>query len=161
MGVLECRGERDGDRSGAGADVGNAEVRVGLGARESEDGFDEVLGLWTGDEDVRCDAEGEAEELLSPGEVLERPIGGAVGDKRAEGIEVRRRHPVVTMGKEPRAVAMEYMGEQGLGVAAGDRGRSFEECVADSHAVERIAVACMRGIIEATRGQIVAHERGC
>jgi hypothetical protein len=64
------------------------------------------------------------------------------------------------VGEEPGAIVVEDMSEEGLGVAARDGGGGFEESVADSHAVERIAVARVRGIIEATRGQVVGQERG-
>ena len=138
--MLEDGGERDGDRAGAGADIGDMKMRVGLGAGEVEDGFDEMLGFGTGDEDVGGDAEGEAEELLRASEVLKRMLRGAAGDERAEGVEVRRGQVVVGVGEEPGAVAMQDVGEQGLGVAAGDDGGGFEERVAESHAVERIAV---------------------
>ena len=120
VGVLEDGGERDGDRAGAGADVGDVKMRVGLGAGEVEDGFDEMLGFGAWDEDFGGDAEGEAEELLRAGEVLERMLRGAAGDERAEGVEVRRGQVVVGVGEEPGTVAMQDVGEQGLGVAAGD-----------------------------------------
>jgi hypothetical protein len=60
------------------------------------------------------------------------------------------------MGEEPGAVAMKDVGEEGLGVAAGDAGGGFEECVAESHglrasiavvvAMERIEVRILSGI---------------
>ena len=37
---------------------------------EVEDSFDEEFGFGAGDEGIRCDAEGEAEEFLLAGEVL-------------------------------------------------------------------------------------------
>ena len=88
VGVFEDGGERDGDGAGAGADIGNMKMRVGLGAGPVEDGFDEMLGLGAGDEDVGGDAEGEAEELLRASEVLERVLRGAAGNERAEGSEI-------------------------------------------------------------------------
>jgi hypothetical protein len=132
-GVLEDGGERDGDGAGAGADVGDVEVRIGLGASPVEDGFDKMLGLGPRDEHVRGDAKFEAEELLGAGEVLEWLLRSAAGGKRAEGVEVGRREFVVEVGEEPGAVAVEDVGEQGLGVAARDGGGGFEEGVAECH----------------------------
>ena len=131
--MLEDGGERDGDGAGAGADVGDVKMRVGLGAGEVEDGFDEVLGFRAWDEDVGCDAKGQTEELLRAGKVLERMLRGAAGDERAEGIEVSAGEVVVGVGEEPGTVVVQDVGEQGLGVAAGDGGGGFEECVAESH----------------------------
>ena len=124
-------------------------MRIGLRAGEVEDGFDEVLGLGARDEDVGCDAEGEAEELLRAGEVLERMLRGAAGDERAEGVEVSGGEVVVSMGEEPGAIAVEDVGEQGLGVAARDGCGGFEEGVAECHRLTRIAGMPVRGIIEA------------
>ena len=108
-------------------------MRVGLGAGEFEDGFDEVLGLGARDEDVGRDAQGEAEELLRAGEVLEGMLGSAAGDEGPEGVEVGGGQVIVGVGEKPGAVAMQDVGEQGLSVAAGDGGGGFEECVAESH----------------------------
>ena len=86
--MFEDGGERNGDGAGAGADIGNMKMRVRLGAGPFENGFDEMLGLGTGDEDVGGDAEGEAEELLRASEVLKRVLGDAAGNQRAEGSEI-------------------------------------------------------------------------
>ena len=132
-------------------------MRVGLGAGEFEDGFDEMLGLRAGDEDIGGDAKGEAEELLRASEVLERMLGGAAGDERAEGAEVSECEVVFAVGEEPGAVAMEDVGEQGLGVAAGDRGGGFEERVAEGHAVERIAVRDCDGFWERPESMCISR----
>jgi hypothetical protein len=148
VGVLEDGGESNGDGTGTSAYVGNAEVRasfglgIGLSVRPVEDGFDEVLGLGARNEDVGGDAEGEAEELLRSGEMLERFLLSAAGDDGAEGVEVKCGKVVVGMGEQPGTVSMEDVREQGFGVAAGDGGGGFEESVAKSHAVERIALPC-------------------
>lgn len=131
--MLERGGEGDGDGAGTGADVRDAEVRVGLLPSEVEDGLDEMLGLGARDEDVGRDAECEAEELLGAGEVLERMLSGPACHEGAELVEVRRGEIVVGVGEEPGAIAMEYVGEERLGVAAGDGGGGFEKCVAECH----------------------------
>src|SRR6185437_6491767 len=99
-------------------------------------------GLRAGNEDVRGDAEAKAEELLRTGEVLERMLHGAARGEGAEGVEVARGEVVVGVGEEPRAVAMEDVGEQGLGIASGDGSGSFEERVAECHCLRaRIKLA--------------------
>jgi hypothetical protein len=60
-------------------------------------------------------------------------LRGAAGDEGAEGVEVSGGEVVVSMGEEPGAIAVEDVGEQGLGVAARDGGGGFEECVVKSH----------------------------
>ena len=119
-GAFEDGGERDGDGSGAGADVDDAEMGVGLGVGPVEDGLDEVFGFGAGDEDVGRDAEVEAEEFLRAGDVLERLLRGAAGDEGAEGFEICGGEIVFGVGEEPGAVAMEGVGEEGLGVATSD-----------------------------------------
>lgn len=110
-----------------------------MGVGPVEDGFDEVFGFGAGDEDVRGDAEGEAEEFLRAGDVLERLLGGSAGDEGAEGFEVFGREIVFGVREEPGPVVMEGVGEKGFGVAAGDGGGGFEERVAESHREMRIA----------------------
>ena len=149
-GALEDGGERDGDGSGACADVDDLETTrcnrvcdlgrsVGLGVGPVEDGLDEVFGFGAGDEDVRGDAEVEAEEFLSAGDVLQRLLSGSASDESAEGFEVFGRKVVFGVGEEPGAVVMESVGEEGLGVAASDGGGGFEERVAESHCEMSIA----------------------
>jgi hypothetical protein len=58
-------------------------IGVGLSVGPVEDGFDEVLGLGAGDEDIGSDAEGEAEEFLRAGQVLKRLLRGAADDEGA------------------------------------------------------------------------------
>ena len=52
-----------------------------MSAEFCEDGFDEMLGLGTRDEDGRGDAEVEAVELLLAGDVLDRFVGDAAEDE--------------------------------------------------------------------------------
>jgi hypothetical protein len=72
-------GERDGDGSGAGADVEDLEVRGGV--ELGEDGFDEKLGFGAGDEDGGRDVERERIELLLAGDVLDGLVGEAAKDE--------------------------------------------------------------------------------
>jgi hypothetical protein len=80
VGVGEVSGDGDGDGSGAGADVGEAEREVGVGFEVGEDGLDEVFGFGARDENGRGDLEGEAEELLLAGNVLDGFVAKAAGD---------------------------------------------------------------------------------
>ena len=75
VGVGQMVSERDGDGSGAGADVEDIERRFVV--EFAEDGFDEVLGLGARDEDGGRDVEGEAVELLLAGDVLDGLVGEA------------------------------------------------------------------------------------
>jgi hypothetical protein len=104
-----------------------------LRAGPGEDGFDEMFGLGARDEDVGGDAEGEAEELLMAGEVLEGLVRGAAGDEGAEGFEGGGIDGVVRVGEEPGTIAVEGVGEEGFGFAAGDVHGGFEEGVAEGH----------------------------
>jgi len=138
-------------------------VGIRLGAGEVEDGFDEVFGLRAGNEDVRGDAEAKAEELLRTGEVLERMLHGAARGQGAKGVEVARGEVVVGVGEEPGAVAMEDVGEQGLGIATGDGSGSFEERVAECHCLRariKLADAAERRVVLSDgRGVAVLAER--
>jgi hypothetical protein len=131
----EMRGEGEGYGSGAGADVEYAERgRCGwLRGDGVEDGFDEELGFGAGDEGVGGDAEGEAVEVLYAGEVLERLVGGSAEDEGVEGCEVVRAELGAGVGEEPGAIVGEEVGEEGLGVAAGDVGGGLVEGFAESH----------------------------
>jgi len=62
-------GQCEGDGSGAGADVENAE-RLWFVFGPGEDGFDEELGFGAGDEGVSGDMQRETVEFLLAGEVL-------------------------------------------------------------------------------------------
>ena len=104
-----------------------------MGVGPVEDGFDEMFGFGAGDEDGGRDAEGETEELLRAGDVLQRLLRGAAGDEGAEGLELGWVDGVVCVGEEPGAVAVERVGEEGFGVATGDGGGGFEEGVAERH----------------------------
>ena len=92
-----------------------------MGGSPGEDGFDEMLGFGAGDEDVWADAEGEAEELLLAGEMLERDVGGAFCCEGLVGGELGWGDFGFSMGEEVGAGLVEDVGEEGLGVAAGVR----------------------------------------
>ena len=78
-------GKGHGDRSGACAYVDEAQFRS---LREAmQDGFDEKLGLWAGDECGAGDAEGQAVELLLAEDVLNRLEGQPAVD---EIVDARR-----------------------------------------------------------------------
>ena len=72
-------GERDGDGSGAGADVENLELRGGV--ELAENGFDEEFRFGAGNEDGRRDMERERIELLLAGNVLDGLVGEAAKDE--------------------------------------------------------------------------------
>ena len=65
--------------------------------------------------------------------MLERMLCGAAGSEGAKRFEIGRGEVVVGVGEEPGAVAMEDVGEQGLGVATRDGSGGFEERVAEGH----------------------------
>jgi hypothetical protein len=96
-----------------------------------------VLGLGARDEDGGGDVEGEAEELLRGGEVLQGFVGGAAGGEGAKegaiGVAELVFIVISGVGEEPGAVAVKDVGEEGLGVAAGDGRGGFEERVAEGH----------------------------
>jgi hypothetical protein len=98
-----------------------------------EDGFDEELGFWAGNECVLGDAEVEAVELLHAGEVLDGFFGSAAGNVGAVGLVERGGEFGVGVGDEPGAVAEEEVGEEGLGLAAINGGGGFGEGFAESH----------------------------
>jgi len=132
-GVGELGGE--GERDGAGAradveDVGVAEVVLGDPA---EDGFNEELGFGAGDEGVGSDVEHKAEEFLVAGEVLDGFFGDTTGDEGGVDLVEIGREFGIGVGDEPGAVAEEDVGEEGLGLAAIDRGGGFGEGFAESH----------------------------
>ena len=72
-------GERDGNGSGAGADVEDLQRRGGINFREHC--FDEMLRFGTRDEDCGRDVECEAVELLLAGDVLDGLVGEAAEDE--------------------------------------------------------------------------------
>jgi len=79
-------GKGEGDASGAGADVEDAEVCVGqvfladrLDSSEFENGFDDVFGLGTRNQNRRRDDEVHTPEFLMAGDVLRRNSTGALG----------------------------------------------------------------------------------
>src|ERR1035441_3571731 len=72
-------GERNGDGSGAGADVEDLEVRGGV--ELGEDGFDEKFGFGAGNENCWRDVERERIELLLAGDVLDGLAGEAAKDE--------------------------------------------------------------------------------
>ena len=103
-------GERDGDGSGAGADVKDIER---CGAIEFfEDGFDEVLGLGAGDENGWSDAEGEAVEFLLAGDVLDWLVFEAASDEGVVGGLLGGREGAVGIGEEGGAGDVERVQEQ-------------------------------------------------
>jgi hypothetical protein len=125
--------ESDGDGSGAGANIENAKRVSGRGffCDEVEHGLDEPLGFGAGDEGVRRDAEGEAKEFLLAGEVLLRLVRGASRGESAELREVFGAERVIAVGEEEGAVALKYVREQRLGIAAGDALCVFVDGVAE------------------------------
>jgi hypothetical protein len=124
----EC--ERDG--SGACADVEDVHRLEAL-ARPGEDSFDEVFGFRARDEGVRGDAEFEAEEFLQAEEVLQWDGCGAALCESAEGFEVCFGQWGFGVSENPGARLREGVGEQELGVAAGDG--SFGDGFGDGHAL--------------------------
>ena len=98
-----------------------------------EDGFDEELGLGTGDEGVGGDAEVEAVELMGADEVLDGLLGGAAGDEGAEGGDDGGGEFVFRVRDEPGAVAEEDVREERVGFAAWDLGGGFGEGFAEGH----------------------------
>jgi hypothetical protein len=104
-----------------------------LGGEPVEDGFDEEFGFGARDEGVAGDAEVVAVELLDAGEVLKRFVSGAARDDEAEGVGVLGVELGFGVSEEPGAVADEEVGEERLGVTAGDLGGGFDEEVADGH----------------------------
>jgi hypothetical protein len=145
VGVGEMARKRDGDGSGAGADVKNAQwflwIKDKCGgpstaplrgfARDDgilvfapvgefhKDGFHEVLGLGAGDEDGGCDAEGEAKELLLAGDVLEGLVLQAAGDGGRVGGLLFWRDDAAGVGVELRARDAERVQQEGEGIARG------------------------------------------
>ena len=149
FGVGEMGGERDGDGSGAGADVGDAEglVCVDLG-HLGKDGLDEVLGLGAGDEDGWRDVEGEAVELLLAGDVLDGFVVEAAGDGCFVARGLFGGEGAFRVGEERRFCDVEGVEEEELGVAvgvglevlaAGERLRGSGEGLAERHGLARCA----------------------
>ena len=118
-------GERDGDGSGAGADVGQTEAPV---VRKvdlldvMQDGFDEQFGFGARDERGGGDAERQAEELLHAGDVLDGLVGEAAGDCFVEGSVFDGSERARRVGIEGSAGERERVEEKELGVAAGGGG---------------------------------------
>ena len=77
FGVGKFLGQRESDRSGAGADV--SDDRSFHRASQRDDGLDEVLGLRSWDQDGRRDDEIESPEFLVSGDVLRGDALGALG----------------------------------------------------------------------------------
>lgn len=124
--------ESDGNRASAGADIEDF-YRCGLVGDGIEDGFDEELGFGARDERVWRDAQGEAEEFLLAGEVLERFMSGAASGEGAELGEVLYGERVVAVSEKPRAIAAEDVREEDFRIATGDGLRGFVDGVAKSH----------------------------
>ncbi len=83
LGMGKMNGQRDGDRSGTGAYVSDAEGFAVAVARGEfiNDGFDQMLGEVARDEDGGGDAEGQSIELAFSGDVL----NGLMGDAAVDG----------------------------------------------------------------------------
>src|SRR5450755_1889210 len=113
----EFLGERDGDTSRAGADVGDYETVAGGFLRAAgaeltqgeaiERDFDEVFCFRAWNEDVPSDFKIEAPEFLFAGEMLRWFAIGAASEQRLECVNVRGIHGFFGMGVEPGAIALE------------------------------------------------------
>ena len=81
--------ERERDGSRARAHINNVQRaladRVSLPVRPRNDSFGQDFRLWTWDQNVWCDVQSQAIELLRPGEVLQGLMRGAAGDEFVEG----------------------------------------------------------------------------
>ena len=108
-------GERDGDCSGAGADV--EDIERGLVVQFGEDGFDEVFGFGARDKDGGRDAEGEAVELLLAGDVLDGFVGEAAVDGGVVGGLLTGGEEAVGVGEVVGARDSERVEEEDEGVA--------------------------------------------
>lgn len=142
LGLGEMNGERDGDGSGAGADIGDADGVVGEGLEVGQDGFDEVLGFGARDEDGGSDLEIEAVELLVAGDVLDGFVEEATGDGVCVGALLGFSDRAFWMSEEVGSGDLEGVEEEELGVAsglgeevdvAGELGGGCEEGLAESH----------------------------
>jgi len=107
-----CQGE--GDRAGAGADIGNFRRFERLGKRK--DGFDEVLGFGTRNEDGRRDDEVKSPELLMAGDVLCGHALGALGEGFVVAGVFLGTEFALGMGVKVSAIATEREHEEGLRV---------------------------------------------
>jgi len=114
--VWQRVGERNGDGSRAGADVGDADRRV---VRESmEGGLDEVLGFGARNQHIWRDAESEAVEFLLFKNVLDGLVPGAavkplLVDRTLRGVKFR-----VGIGEKKCAIMASGVTQQKFGVAA-------------------------------------------
>lgn len=115
----------DGDGSGAGPDVGDVERGVERDALEQ--GFDEVLGLGAGDEDVGRDAEGESVEFLFADDVLNRFVASSASEPLVVGGLLAGREFGAGVGEEKSAILADEAQEQQLGVTA-CAGEMLQEC---------------------------------
>ncbi len=142
--VRQMMCERDGDSAGAGADVENARLNRLL--QFIEHGFDEVLSFRPGDEDGGRDAEGEAEELLLAGDVLDGLVLQAAADGGLIGGRLFGRDGAVGIGVELRASDTERVKEQrervaGSGIAQIGRGGQLDRsAVEDGRGSWQLAV---------------------
>ena len=125
------------DGAAAGAHVENPEGgRVGL-ARTGGDGdagprdgqVDEQLGLGSGDERARVDAQGEAVELLHLTDVGDRLTGLATRHERLEAGFVVGAHGRIGMGDDPRTIEPHDLAEEQLGVQARRRRAGRTEAI--------------------------------
>ena len=109
----------EGDRSGAGADVGDRGGRVG--GDHPEDGFDEVFGLRARYERVRRDGEVERPELLVPGEVGDRLACAPSAHQRIEAPRGGGVEGSAGVGEQSGAAPSEHVRQQDVRIEPGRR----------------------------------------
>jgi hypothetical protein len=85
-------------------------------------GFDEVFGFGAGNEDVGCDAEGQAVELARAGDVLDGFAGEAALEESGVLDCGATAEGVCGVGEEPGAVFAGEMEQERFGVEAGAGG---------------------------------------
>ncbi len=110
-------GQRQGDRAGASAEVGQLQRLVWRQPLQRQ--LDQQLGFRTRDQRGRVDLQVQRPETAAAGQVGHRLTGHAAGQQRFEGGQVGGGQRIGGMREQPAARALQHMQQQQFGLVAG------------------------------------------
>jgi len=121
--------QRDGDRTGASADIGHERrlSSVQASAYDLERGIDQQFRLWSGNQHAAVYEEVQAIKLLVAGEIGHRLASRAPLDQLLELLRLRLRQRTFGIGQERDALRVKHTRQQDLGIQARRRQADFRQ----------------------------------